>query len=305
MSDTPAASEPLKSGKTPAKAPPPFPDAAPAEVSSDEPVSRARTKSKEPTTPVWAVIHFFSSMKLATVILFFLFILTWLGTLEQIDNGLYDTQKKYFNSLGLVHMAYGVIPVPLPGGKLLLSLLFVNIVSGGIVRLRKRPKTVGILIAHLSIAFLIVAGGVEYLFKKEGNMALWPGEQSNIVMAYHDWQLEISEIGNEDADVWIIPDSEFGDLAGDKGRTFHNESLPFELTLFGYLRNCNVAPAQSGSSGGQPVVDGFFLSKMDVDQSNERNVGGVLCEVKGKGGEKLGESVFDAVGVASFYFRSR
>ena len=46
------------------------------------------------------------------VLLAFLGLLTWLGTLEQTQTGLYEVQKKYFESLILVHHV-GSVPVPL------------------------------------------------------------------------------------------------------------------------------------------------------------------------------------------------
>jgi hypothetical protein len=44
----------------------------------------------------------FGSFGFAVVLLVFLLILTWLGTLEQVEVGLYEVQKKYFDSLVLV-----------------------------------------------------------------------------------------------------------------------------------------------------------------------------------------------------------
>src|SRR4030095_16812786 len=46
-----------------------------------------------------------SSFGFAAILLVFLMLLTWLGTLEQVEKGLYETQKKYFESIFLVHDA--------------------------------------------------------------------------------------------------------------------------------------------------------------------------------------------------------
>ncbi|WP_156345132.1 hypothetical protein [Verrucomicrobium spinosum] len=42
--------------------------------------------------------HFFASFGLATVVLVFLLLITFLGTLEQVEHGLYDSVRKYFDS---------------------------------------------------------------------------------------------------------------------------------------------------------------------------------------------------------------
>ncbi|MCB1099700.1 MAG: cytochrome c biogenesis protein ResB [Verrucomicrobiae bacterium] len=256
-----------------------------------EPVKPPLLPSRKKTSPGWwKVFEFFASFGLATVVLFFLFIITWVGTLEQVENGLHVTVREYFESLYAVYWVNGVIPIPLPGGYLLLLLLFLNIVCGGIIRLRKKPQTIGILIAHLSIAFLIVAGAVSFYFKKDGNMALWPGDSSNLFQSFTNWVVEVKELGT-DSDVWMIHDSDFKDLEGSKSRVFTNDALPFELKLFGYVRNSELGVADGGSSGGQPVVDGFYLKPSPAAKEDEMNVGGVLCEVLGKDGSKLGESV--------------
>src|SRR5690349_23344782 len=89
------------------------------------------------------LLAFLSSFGFAAILLVFLTLLTWLGTLEQIEHGLFETQKKYFDSLYLVHWlettpALGFrIGIPLPGVYLLLGLLLLNLVCGGIVRMRK------------------------------------------------------------------------------------------------------------------------------------------------------------------------
>ncbi|MGK0188232.1 MAG: hypothetical protein ACI9R3_004024 [Verrucomicrobiales bacterium] len=263
---------------------------APTNLESASPEKESPQRDKQKKTLAWRIVEFFSSFALATVVLFFLFIITWVGTLEQVEDGLHIAVKEYFESFYAVYWLKGAVPIPLPGGITLLALLFLNITCGGIIRIRKKPQTIGILIAHLSIAFLIIAGAVSYLFKKDGNMALWPGDSSNLFQSFHDWVVEVKELDTKD-DVWVIRDGEFKDLEGSNSRIFFKDGLPFELRFYGYVRNSELGVASGGSSGGQPVVDGFYLKKQPDATENEMNVGGVLCEVVGKGGETLGESV--------------
>ena len=72
------------------------------------------------------VLKVLGSQKLATVMMTFLLILTFLGTLEQAEHGLYQVQKMYFESWGLVHffdLSFMKIPLPLPGGLLCMMYL--------------------------------------------------------------------------------------------------------------------------------------------------------------------------------------
>ena len=57
------------------------------------------------------------SARLACALLVLLALLTWLGTLAQVELGLHAAQKRYFESFLLVHWL-GPIPVPLPGANL-------------------------------------------------------------------------------------------------------------------------------------------------------------------------------------------
>ena len=52
---------------------------------------------------VKAIYGLLASYGLSCVLFFLLLVLTLLGTLEQVDHGLFATQKKYFESLYLVH----------------------------------------------------------------------------------------------------------------------------------------------------------------------------------------------------------
>ena len=55
--------------------------------------------------------RFLSSYGLSCVLFFLLFLLTLMGTLEQIHLGLFDVQKKYFESVFLIHELFGVLPI--------------------------------------------------------------------------------------------------------------------------------------------------------------------------------------------------
>src|SRR5687768_4433625 len=90
-------------------------------------------------------VRLLGSFGLSITLLVLLALLTWLGTLEQVHSGLFEVQKKYFESFVLLHRV-GPIPIPLPGANLVLCVLFVNLVVGGIIRLRRNAATAGILV---------------------------------------------------------------------------------------------------------------------------------------------------------------
>jgi hypothetical protein len=71
-------------------------------------------------------------------------------------------------SCSSIHHA-GPIAIPLPGAALVMAVLFVNLMLGGILRMRKeaRPRW-GMLVTHVGILLLIVAGLREDAFAEDG-----------------------------------------------------------------------------------------------------------------------------------------
>src|SRR5689334_20633631 len=121
----------------------------------------------------------FSSFGLACVVLIFLLILVLLGTLEQTRIGLYLAQKKYFESLVAFYPLPGKLALPLPGGYLLMTVLGINLLIGGIIRLKRRRVLIGMYIVHGGILFMLLGAFITHQFALEGNMALNPGQTSS------------------------------------------------------------------------------------------------------------------------------
>ncbi|MBK8978069.1 MAG: cytochrome c biogenesis protein ResB [Planctomycetes bacterium] len=236
-----------------------------------------------------AVIRFLGSFGLAAAILFLLTVLTLLGTLAQEDVGLFRAQQAFFESwfvdpelVGLRLSRIGLFDVPImPGGMLLMVLLFVNLVIGGMVRMRLKARNVGILITHLGIAWLLVAGVYKQVTADEGGLQLFEGEQSAEYVSYHDWEILVEErIGAVAADgtaevkQWVLDGDRFTDAVGPRTVTLHTDDLPFRLTVSGYLDNVTIDRARPGVPPATPVVDGFFLVSLPREKENEMNLAG-------------------------------
>ena len=82
------------------------------------------------------LIDAITSLKLTVICLVIAMILVFVGTLAQVELGLYETQQVYFRSLFIYWGPDGSdfkIPV-LPGGYLLRTLLLVNLIGAHIKR---------------------------------------------------------------------------------------------------------------------------------------------------------------------------
>jgi cytochrome c biogenesis protein ResB len=213
------------------------------------------------------------SLGFGVVILLFLFVLSFFGTLAQTREGLYAVQEKYFCSWGLVHWLFEIAPLPLPGGKLLLWLLFVNLLCAAILAFRRGVRS-GVLIAHVGILFLLLAVFVSYHYAEMGRMVLREGEEVQRFHSAHEWCLEIAFEGK----TMIIDDREFRNLQGSQSRSFFAPDLPFELRLHGYVRNARPIAAALAGHGAQ-VVDGYALEVLPEEREMQQNVPGCYVEV--------------------------
>lgn len=258
-------------------------------------------------------VMMFASMKLSVVLLVVLGLLTWLGTLAQIDDGLWLTQKNYFESWGLIADLplswWGnpiggegddqwIIRIPLPGAYPVMIMLFLNLLVGGLVRLKWQARNAGVLITHLGIALLLVAGFVKMEYSYSGGLALYETPtsgpelshrqyESSTFVSFHDYELALMKDNGDTIEERVVPESK---LAGaiDGTVTIKAPDLPFELELHHYLINCRPLPKGPMVRATTPVLDapggpGIYLHPMKVATKREHNRSGVYVRVKVRG----------------------
>ncbi len=235
-------------------------------------------------------IKVFSSLGLSVTLLILLSLLTWLGTLEQVDHGLFEVQKKYFESFFLVH-EFGDPDVegfhfklPLPGANLVLCLLFVNLVVGGMIRMRRGASTAGILVVHVGIALLLVAGLVKMYFSEDGHVTLFEGQTADHFESYYRWEVVVTE-ELEDGSLreHLIPQEFFQAATGSERARVTSEALPFDLELNHFIKNSRPLPKGPMFEVEVPVLDGVFLDETPLAVEAEQNVAGLYFAAIGAG----------------------
>ncbi|MEM7602482.1 MAG: cytochrome c biogenesis protein ResB, partial [Verrucomicrobiota bacterium] len=221
--------------------------------------------------------QFFTSFKVATAVFVLMTLVTLLGTLAQVDQGLYAAKVKYFHSFFFTDKIFG-IPVLLPGGLLLMLILFVNMTLGALVKVKKRWKGFGLLVSHFGMLMLLAGGFVTWAFATDGYMALYPGMSSNRVESYRNWQLEVFPLDEKGQakQSWILPSDELQSVRVDEQRSYDADGLPFNVVVNGFAKNATPIPATSNNASDATgkEIDGFKLVPQELSKEAEQNLPG-------------------------------
>lgn len=217
-------------------------------------------------------IKFCASLKITLTCLILLFILTFWGTVDQVYNGLYLTQERFFNSFFFLFGGF----VPFPGAQLVLWILFINLVCVALTRFVYNRDHIGITIIHGGLLLFFVAAFVTLHCVEESHLTLMEGEAANVSSAYHDWEVAVwKESGNE-KDVIAY------DTAGLRG----GQQLPFpEYGLTFTVGHCYPnSEAYSGGSAEGSVLSAsgiVTLKPVPLGKEPEKNLPGCILTAEG------------------------
>ena len=225
------------------------------------------------------LVRLAGSFGLACTLLILLGLLTWLGTLEQTHSGLYEVQHKYFESFVLLH-DFGPFSLPLPGANLVICVLALNLVVGGVLRIRKNRSTAGILIAHLGILLLFAAAFVKWRFASEGQITLFEGQSADTFQDAYRCELSIVEHtpAGERLEI-LMPQEALLRSEGNTSARWVSSDLPFALEVQHFARNSRVLRKGPMFDVAVPVLDGFFLSEEPLSIEAETNIAGAYLRL--------------------------
>jgi len=235
-------------------------------------------------------LEFLSSFGLVCVLLLCLFLLTLFGTLYQVEAGLYDAQKRYFESWIVVQRE--PIPLVLPGGLFCMGLLAVNLLVGGLIRIRKSFKTAGVLVVHVGIALLLAAGLVKLSGSDDGHLTLTEGQASDEFESYFLWEVAIWDADQTGpVEEHLIPHEDLIELGGGARRLFTSAALPFDLELGNFLKNCQPLPKGPNWQAQSPVLEGFAFLAAPDEKEAEQNIAGLWAQFRDRASGKTSEAL--------------
>ena len=223
------------------------------------------------------IVEFFTSLKLTVTLLAFAIVLVFVGTIAQADEGLYVAQSHYFRQWLVVgaHLFGREIPLILPGGYLIGTLLLVNLVAAHIYRFQLTTKKIGIQLAHAGVILLLVGQLATDMMAREMQMHFDEGETRNYSDSATEYEL-IFVCGNE---VTAIPNKLLK-----AGNVMKIDSLPFDIRVKSFWKNSDVtfrAPMMQNGPALTPNGIGAnfnFTPAAIAKTTDERNIPTAVLE---------------------------
>jgi len=233
--------------------------------------------------PIKNIVRFLSSLRLTVVLLGFSIILVFVGTLAQVDEGLYGAQAHYFKRwlvLG-VNLFGHKVPMILPGGYLIGASLLINLVAAHIYRFQLSTKKIGIQLAHAGVILLLVGQLATDMFARELQLRFNEGERRNYSESATDYELIFHAGAQETA----IPVSLLK-----PGEELRISNLPFGIRVKSYWKNSNVNFRAPMMKSGPPVASNGVAQNFDFVPSEEaktmdqKNFPSAIIELNGPTG---------------------
>jgi hypothetical protein len=177
----------------------------------------------------------FTSLKLTIFCLGCAMVLVFLGTIDQVNIGVYEAENRYFKSFFLFFSPpHSEWKIPwFPGGYIVGSLLLINLIAAHIARFKLSWKKTGIVLLHSGLILLLVGQLFADLFVDlESQLRLDQGETKNYTESFYFDELAIIDTTGANSDrVISIPGSRLSkggriDLPVDDLRVVVNEYYP-------------------------------------------------------------------------------
>ena len=227
------------------------------------------------------LIKFISSPKVFSYTVVWLIVIVFFGTIAQKDVGLYASQVKYFSSYYFLFAGF----LPLPGGRITIIIMTVNLASSLFKKSLWKMKKLGIIIVHIGGLLLLIGGGITAKFSAEGNMVIGEGESSDYVDDYHDMELAFVNTSLEDSLEYTIFDAP---LLGE-GKRIKYDKLGIQIDIIDHIKNVRVesriSPADSIYKG---FLNDFVIIPKQPDKENTQNRPGLIFKIEGTGKETDG-----------------
>jgi hypothetical protein len=228
--------------------------------------------------------------------------LVFVGTLAQVDEGIWTVVGKYFRS------AYVLVPLqlffprdwhvpgafPYPGGWLLGGVMLVNMTLAYFVRYNHFTwKRTGVYILHSGLVVMMLSELFTGLYAVEGSMAIDEGGSSNTVVENRHAELAVISPSADDpahSQEVVVPAS----LLRKPGTVVRNDALPFDVEVVEYMTNSKLKDLGPGEEPMTTAGAGpFFVAVRQpevtgTDKKQTADAPSAYFQLKTKDGQVIG-----------------
>ncbi|HON06893.1 MAG TPA: cytochrome c biogenesis protein ResB [Verrucomicrobiota bacterium] len=231
-----------------------------------------------------------TSIRLTVVCLALAIVLVFLGTLAQVDKGIFIVQKEFFQSIIVIsdlRILNHKIPIIFPGGYLIGLILIINLIAVHFKRFGFHPQKIGLLLTHFGILVLLVGQILIDHLHIESSIRLVEGESKNYSESYTRCELAFVKISDADSDTVVsIPESYLY-----KGNVIRHPQMPYEIRINEYYENSQIErlSAQSNERGAATLGFGASLRVIPlppVTTTDRRNAPSAIIELIGNNAPK-------------------
>ena len=211
-----------------------------------------------------------TSLRLTVVCLAISMVLVFVGTIAQVDEGLYIAQERYFKSFLIWWSPLPGLSIPVfPGGYTVGLVLLVNLLAAHSKRFRFTSRKFGIFLIHLGLILLLLGQLFTDLLSRESALHFEEGESRNYSVDFRKNELVLVEDRGETERIHSIPESLLSPRA-----LIDDPDLPFAFRILEYWPNAEVVPgnapgsletaADSGPAGAYRVLPLEVVTEMDA-----------------------------------------
>ena len=214
-----------------------------------------------------------SNPRIFVFTIIWLMVLVFFGTIAQKDIGLFAAQNKYFSSI--VIWIYGFLP--LPGGLLTMTILFINLLAF-ILKMQWTKYKIGVIIIHLGALILLIGAAITNVFSEEGNMIIIENNESNYMQSFYYKEFTILNLDEYSDSIEVI---NFNEKILIPGNTLSYPNLPFKIEVIKYYLNSKIESRIYESDLNPLRGDAikFELKERLPEKEINENISGILYKI--------------------------
>ncbi len=211
------------------------------------------------------VVRFLASPGLSVILLLLLVVLTFWGTIYQVEHGLQAARTRFFGSWILPVLGF----IPLPGVKLVTAVAILNVLGSLFFRIPFRKTAVGLHLTHLGIIVLLVGAGGAQMLSRESFIVLGEGEWIDMSADYRNWELAAATNTGKAAETVALQDLKPGSRY-----VFQNTGLRVEVEAA--YRNSEPVVVKDEQSG-MSRLEG--VRRLSPEKEASSNMPGLVLSV--------------------------